>query len=662
MARENAFIVFQPAGRRGVVPRGITIIEASRRIGVDIEALCGESQVCGKCKVRIESGRYDKFGIDSGPGHVSAWQESESKYITAEERAAGYRLGCVARVAGDLLVYVPETSRAGKQVVSKAARAIAIDLNPAVRVYTAKIAPADLDHPTGAAERLREALSAQCGLKGDLAIDLMALRILPAELRKGQGTLAVYIWMDREIIGVTGGEGLPGLGLAVDIGTTTIAGYLCDLATGKVLYTASLMNPQVKYGEDVISRISYHLNHEEGLRRMSRDLVAGINRLIDDALAGAGNAGGRALFREDIVDMAVCCNTAMHHILLQLDPTDLGSMPFAPVARQGLDLKARDLGIAIHPAANLYILPNIAGFVGADNVGVMIAEAPYASDTMELIIDIGTNGELVLGNARGVVVSSCATGPALEGAQIEFGMRAAPGAIERVRVDPETHEVDYKVVGRNPWRSFSPPEEMGVKGICGSGVLDTVGELYKAGVVKKDGAFNKAVQSPRLRENPDTGIREFVLAWAAEASIERDVVITQKDIRQIQLAKAAVYTGCKLMMRRLGVTMPDKVKIAGAFGTHLDRTLALVAGLFPDCPLEAIESVGNAAGDGCRLALLDRRKRKEAERVARRVDYLELTLETDFQEQLLDALAFPHQKDPFPHLAGVVPDEILRQP
>ncbi|MEE8541800.1 MAG: ATP-binding protein, partial [Desulfobacterales bacterium] len=304
---------------------------------------------------------------------------------------------------------------------------------------------------------------------------------------------------------------------------------------------------------------------------------------------------------------------------------------------------------------------NEAGFVGADNVGVLITEEPYNKEEIQLIIDIGTNGELVLGNKDKLISSSCATGPALEGAQLTFGMRAAPGAIERVMIDPETHEVDYKVIGRKVWRMYSEPEEMQAKGICGSGVLDLFAELYRVGIISKSGAFNKNQKSKRFRRNADSNYLEFVIAWRKETSIGKDVVITQKDIRQIQLAKAALYAGCKLMMRRMGMDKVDKVKIAGAFGTHVDPEKALIMGLFPDCELGKVTSVGNAAGDGARAALLNREKRQEASWVSRTVEYVELTLEKDFQEQFLEALYVPHMTDEFPHLEGVVPDEILHQ-
>jgi uncharacterized 2Fe-2S/4Fe-4S cluster protein (DUF4445 family) len=331
------------------------------------------------------------------------------------------------------------------------------------------------------------------------------------------------------------------------------------------------------------------------------------------------------------------------------------------VIHHSLDIKARDLGIKMNESAYVHVLPNEAGFVGADNVGVLLAEEPYKHDEVQLIIDIGTNGELVLGNKEKLISSSCATGPALEGAQLSFGMRAAPGAIERIVIDPETHEVDYKVIGRDAWRRFSKPEEMKTKGICGSGILDVLAELYISGVILKSGKFNPVQKSNRYRVNPDTNQPEFVIAWKDETSIGKDVVISQKDVRQIQLGKGALYCGCKLMMRRMGIEKVDTVKIAGAFGTHVDRQKALIMGLFPDCSLDMIQSVGNAAGDGARTALLNREKRVEANWVARNVEYVELTVEADFQNQFMQAMQIPHMKDKFVHLEGVVPQEILNQ-
>jgi len=681
----KVMVIFQPSGRRGEVPQGISLIEASRLLGVDIEALCGEKKVCGKCVVRIEEGFFEKYNIQSSVTHVTDWQEEEErKFINEERQAQGYRLGCVTKLLGDVLVFVPEESRAGKQVVSKAARDIHIEYDPAVKTYYVEVDKPTFEEPTGDFERICKGLEREYGIR-DLGIDIFTLRTLPVALREGDWSVTVSVWMDKEIIRVLPGKKENHYGLAIDVGTTTVAGYFCNLATMEVIDTVSLMNPQCKYGEDVMARITFHMTSENGLQRMSDDIIEGLNWLIDQAIKNTyppkkkvkkpkGYEGpdefveapeeGKTylrLTREDIEDITLGGNTAMHHILLQLNPEYVGLAPFPPVIHHSLDIKSRDLGIHINPSSYVFVLPNEAGFVGADNVGVLIAEEPYKHYQNQLIIDIGTNGELVLGNMHKLISSSCATGPALEGAQLSYGMRAAPGAIERIKIDPDTHEVDYKVIGRDAWRKFSEPKEMKAKGICGSGILDVLAELYAAGIITKSGVFSKEQKSNRFRRNPDTNQPEFVLAWAEETSIDKDVVITQKDIRQIQLAKGALHAGCKLMMRRMGLEKVDMVKIAGAFGTHVDRTKALIMGLFPDCEIDKIQGVGNAAGDGCRAALLNRRKRIEANWCSRNVEYIELTVEKDFQQQFMEAMQLPHMTDPFPHLEGIVRDEILHQ-
>ncbi|MEJ2222823.1 MAG: ASKHA domain-containing protein [Desulfobacterales bacterium] len=632
MEDNKAKVIFQPSGRRGLVPKGISLIEASRLLGADIEALCGEKKVCGKCKVRIEEGFFEKYGIESKRANVSPWQQKEEeKFVNAADREAGYRLGCVAQIEGDLLVFVPEESRAGKQIVSKAARDIHIEHNPAVKLYTIEVDKPTFEDPTGDWERICAELKRKHDLE-NLAIDIHALRQLPTALRKGSWKITVSVWMDREVIRVRPGTADSNYGLAIDIGTTTVAAYFCDLSTMAVIDTVSLMNPQCEEGAE-----EWVEAPEEGKTYLR-------------------------LTREDVEDITLAGNTAMHHILLQLDPEHVGLAPFPPVIHHSLDIKARDLGLNINPSSYVFILPNEAGFVGADNVGVLIAEEPHKQDAIQLIIDIGTNGELILGNKEKLISSSCATGPAFEGAQLAFGMRAAPGAIERVLIDPQTHDVDYKVIGKDAWRKYSDPKEMQAKGICGSGILDLLAELYKAGIVNKSGAFNKEGQkSDRFRKNADTGRPEFVLAWAEETSIGKDIVVTQKDVRQIQLAKGALYAGCKLMVKRMGLGEADTVKIAGAFGTHVDREKALIMGLFPDCAIEKIQSIGNAAGDGCRAALLNVEKRKEADWYSRNVEYIELTVEETFQQDFMEAMQLPHMTDEFPHLEGLVPEEILKQ-
>ena len=686
MSDDKAMVIFQPSGRRGEVPIGVNIIEASRLLGVDIEALCGEKKVCGKCIVRVEEGNFEKYGIQSSLDNVSSWQEEEEKFINAGNREKGFRLGCMAKIEGDLLIFVPEESRAGKQVVSKAARDIHIEHDPAIKVYHVQVDPPTFEEPTGDFERVCRGLEREHGLSG-LDIDLHALRQLPIALRDGDWAVTVSVWNDREVIRVRPGKVEKAYGLAIDVGTTTVAAYFCDLTNMDVIDTVSMMNPQCKYGEDVMARITYHMTTPDGLQRMSDDIIEGINDLVKKAIENThppkkkkkkkkGEEGpveyvevpeeGKTYLRlakEDVEDITIGFNTAMHHIFLGLDPEFVGLAPFPPVIHHSLDIKARDLGIHINPSSYMFVLPIEAGFVGADNVGVLLAEEPYKHDENQLIIDIGTNGELVLGNRHKLISSSCATGPALEGAQITFGMRAAPGAIERILIDPETKETDYKVIGRDAWRKFSEPKDMKAKGICGSGILDLLAELYSSGVIMKSGVFNKKAlkDHPRFRTNPDTKQPEFVLAWAEESSIDKDIVVTQKDIRQIQLAKGALYAGCKLMVKRMGLEKVDRVKIAGAFGTHVDRTKALVMGLFPDCEIDMIEGVGNAAGDGCRAALLNVKKRAEANWCSKNVEYIELTVEETFQQEFMEAMQLPHMSDEFPHLEGIVPDEILKQ-
>ena len=624
-------VVFQPSGRRGEVPEGSTVLDAARSLGVGIESLCGGEKSCGKCLVRCETG--------TNPAHLSPFTDEEARFIPDRERAEGFRLACAAEVGGDVVLFVPEESRREAQVIRKRAGNRAISLNPAVRLFPVALAPPDLTHPQGDYDRLVATLQERYHIPRP-AIDYPALLKLPGALRQGNWRVTAALWLEKEILAVFPGEVEETYGLAVDVGSTTVAGYLCNLRTGAIVASESLMNPQVAYGEDVIARITYAAEHPDGLEKLRGAIVDCLNRLIRTVTSAAG------LALDDILEVTVVGNTAMHHILLGIDPGSLGVSPFTPAIHRSLDIKARDLGLTAHPAANVHLLPIEAGFVGADNVGVLIAEEPYRCEDMVLIIDVGTNGELIMGNKARLVSASCATGPALEGAHIRFGMRAAPGAIERIRIDPGTLEVSFKIIGEEHWRPDS--SIAGAKGICGSGIIDGVAELHRAGIIDKSGRFRTDLETPRLRLK--NGKPEFVIAWREETSLNEEITIDQQDVRSVQLAKAALYAGAKLMMKRLGIKKLDRVTLAGAFGSYIDKTAALRLGMFPDCDLDNVVSVGNAAGDGARIALLDREKRVEAETVAGQVDYLELTIEADFQQEFLAALAIPHETDTFPHL------------
>ena len=637
-------VIFQPSGRRGEVEEGKTLLEAAQSLGVDIEALCGNKKVCGKCKVRIEEGYFEKDNMESGMAHVSPLTEDEKKHIKPED-GPGIRLACSAGVYGAVKVFVPERSRAGKQIVRKTAKELTIALDPAVRKYNIDlVAPKLHDMTTGDYERVLKFLENGYGLK-NLTFDYVALKDLQNILRKGEWKATATVWMDREIIKIEPGFVEVCYGLAVDIGTTTCVGYLSDLSTGRVVNTESMMNPQVPYGEDVMSRITYAMSNPNGLETMQNAIITGLNEIIERVVSEIRKDGPDPGYAID--DLTIVFNTAMHHIFLGLNPEYIGRSPFIPAVQNSLNIKARDLGLKINPSAYIHVLPIEAGFVGADNVGVLIAEEPYNQDEMVLIIDIGTNGELLLGNRNRVCSASCATGPAFEGAQIKFGMRAAPGAIETVRIDSVTKEPLYKVIGKADWHTHL--EKVNAKGLCGSGIIEVVAEMFKAGIIDKSGRFVMDLNTTRVRKDAD-GRPEYVLAWAEETSIGTDITITQGDVRALQLAKGALYTGAKLMMKKLGITKLDRVILAGAFGSHINKEASLTLGMFPDCELDKIYAVGNAAGDGARMALLNKGKRIEASEKARWVEFIEIATDPTFEKEFMQAMHIPHMKDSFPNL------------
>ncbi|MEW6274732.1 MAG: ASKHA domain-containing protein [Bacillota bacterium] len=664
-----AQVIFQPSGRRGRVEEGVSLLEAARQLGVDIESVCGSARVCGKCKVKIEEGFFEKFGIDSRISHLSPLLEEEKDFLEEKELADNYRLACCAEVLGDVLVFVPEESRGAKQVVLEHGKERVYKLNPAVRKYFLQLEKATLEDHRGDFERIRDALAAKYGLSRDLTIDYLVLRELPFILRNqsgftrrtlggkfftglplvaGEGTwdVTVTVWNNQEIILVEPGLAETCVGLAIDVGTTTVAAYLCDLRSGRVLVVDSMMNPQVRYGEDVLSRITYAMMNEDGLQRMHEAIIEGINTLARRMTEKVG------LAPEDILEVTLVFNTAMQHIALGIEPSFLGRSPFTAGVKSSLNIKARDLGIKVCPTANVHTLPVEAGFVGPDNVGVLIAEEPYKEqEKIRMCIDIGTNGEIDIGNAQKMMCTSCATGPALEGAQIKFGMRAAPGAIEKVKIDPETLEISYKVIGQELW--YPEIKKTEAKGICGSGIIDIVAELFKAGIIDKNGRFNMKLNSPRVRRGEDNK-PEYVLAWAEETSIGKDITFTQGDVRAVQLAKAALYVGARYLMEKLGVDRVDSITLAGAFGNYINKESAMVIGMIPDCDLANVVAVGNAAGDGAKLALLDVDKRAEAAWIAREIEFVETAIEPDFQERFAAAMAFPHSREKFPHIQHIL--------
>lgn len=647
-------VIFQPSGRRGLVEEGKTLLEASRELGVDIENLCGGAGVCGKCVVKIEEGIFDKFGITSKKENLSPISNEEKNFFTEEKLADNYRLSCVAQVKGDILVFVPEESRGAQQVVLETGADRSFAIRPAVKKYYITMEPATLEDHRGDLQRLNDALTAQHGLPSGLTVDLNTLRTLPKDVRKEDWKVTVFVWQDKEIIKVVPGEVEKYYGLGIDIGTTSIAAYLCDMDTGESVVVDSLMNPQVRYGEDVLSRVTYAMMNDNGLELMREAMVDGLNTLATRMTEKIG------LKAEDVCDIVLVFNTVMHHIALGIEPKFVGRSPFAAGTKESLDIKARDMGVNILPSAFLHALPVEAGFVGPDNVSVLIAEAPYnQEEEVQLIIDIGTNGEIDLGNKKRMLCTSCATGPALEGAQIKFGMRAAPGAIEKIEISPEDFSPKYKVIGSDIW--FPENKDPQAKGICGSGIIDVIAEMFRAGVVEKTGRINTKSGSERIRKGEDGKMMEYVLCWASETSIGKDIVVTQADVRAVQLAKSALYVGAKYLLQKYGNANVDRVTLAGAFGSYINRESAMLMGMIPDCDLEKVQAVGNAAGDGAKMALLDVKKREEAQWIAKNIEFVETATEPGFQSEFSDAMWFPHAKDQFPHIQHLLDKIVVKK-
>ncbi len=647
-------LAFTPTGRRGQVPRGTTLLEAARMLGVELESICGGRQTCGKCQISVEEGDFPKHAIVSARDHLSPASDREAAYAEQHD-LGGHRLACAAQVLGDLVITVPEESQGRKQIIAKSATERVIQVQPAVRQVYVECEPARIDERRGDWERLEEALARQWGLE-NLTIDLVALRALQPALGEGKNAVTVSLWQDAEVVRVQPGYAEGVYGLAVDVGSTTVAAHLCDLRTGALLSTEAMMNPQMRYGEDLMSRVSYGMMEPEGVSRLHQAILQALDSLAERAAAAAGRSP------RDILDMVLVGNSVMHHLLLGIDPVELGGAPFALATSGALDLKARDLGLtAPNAAARVHILPCIAGQNGADNVAVLLAEAPDEQDEIVLVVDVGTNAEILLGNRQHLLAASSPTGPAFEGAQIAHGQRAAPGAIERVRISHETLEPRFKLIGREEWIDASSPAGKHATGICGSGIVEAVAEMFLAGIIDSDGRFAEAAaeRSPRVRFKGRSG--EYVLASSVHTATGSEIVITQNDVRAIQLAKAALYAAVKLLMARRGVTQVDRVHLAGAFGSFLSPWHAMVLGLIPDCALDRVTAVGNAAGDGARIALLDRERRSGIRERVRGVEHVTIAVEASFQEEFVRAMALPHASDPFPHLERVLPRRAARR-
>ncbi len=655
MSDYTPLVLFMPSGKRGRFPVGTPVLDAARQLGVYVESVCGGRATCGRCQIEVQEGHFAKHKITSSNDHISPRGPKEERYDRVRSLPEGRRLSCSATIQGDLVIDVPQDTVVNGAVVRKAATTRAIERNAAIRLCYVEVEEPDMHKPLGDLDRLKAALIRDWGEPLDfdrLETDFALIPGIQKTLRDGEWAVTAAIHRDMEtdtarIIALWPGLHNEAWGIACDIGSTTIAMHLVSLLSGRIIASSGTPNPQIRFGEDLMSRVSYVMMNPGGDERMTAAVRQAINELIGKVCGEAG------INRHDILDLVFVGNPVMHHLFLGLDPTELGGAPFALAVSGAVHVDASEIGIEVNAGARTYILPCIAGHVGADSAAATLSEGPYRQDEMMLLVDVGTNAEIVLGNRDRVVACSSPTGPAFEGAEISGGQRAAPGAIERVRIDRETLEPRFRVIGAEQWSDepgfAEATQSIGVTGICGSGIIEIVAEMFLAGIISAEGVIDGtlAARSDRIIENGRTF--SYVLSKA-----EPRITITQNDVRAIQLAKAALYAGVKLLMQKQDVDHVDSIRLAGAFGSYIDPKYAMVLGLIPDCDLDKVKAVGNAAGDGALMALLNRGHRREIEETVKTIHKVETALEPDFQRLFVDAMAFPNKTDAFPRLSAAV--------
>ncbi|MDQ1466844.1 MAG: hypothetical protein QOH10_1259 [Actinomycetota bacterium] len=629
-------VVFTPSGRRGTVAVGTTVLEAARRLGVDLDSVCNGRALCGRCMVA------PSVTVD-GTVNLEAPGRAEHAYHGRRALDAPNRLACSARILADVVVDVPAQSQVHRPVVRKSI--VALDdlvIDPVTHLYLVDVPPAHLGTERSDLRRLYDALADQWGLT-DLDMRPSVLAALQPALARDAHTVTVAVHTapggsTSWVAAVWPGFVDTAYGVAVDVGSTTVAGHLCDLATGEVIASTGIMNPQIRFGEDLMSRVSYAMVNEHGARELTNAIRAGLRDVVGQLVTAAD------IPRDRVVDVVLVGNPIMHHLVLGIDPTPLGTAPFTLATDEPLDAWAVDIELDL-PRAHLHVLPCIAGHVGADTAAAVLQEGPHRGDGIMLLVDVGTNAEIVLGNRDRLFAASSPTGPAFEGAQLSCGQRATAGAIERVRIDPASLEPRVKVIGIDAWSDApefaAQSAAVDITGVCGSGVIEVIAELFLAGVILRDGTIDGGSADRSSRVVADGRTFAYVLHTGPGGELR----ITQNDVRAIQLAKAALQAGVRLLMDHAGISGFDSVRLAGAFGSHIDPSYALVLGLIPDCDPAIARNVGNAAGGGAVRALLSSAARREIAGVARQIVKIETAIEPGFQAHFVRAMGFPDSTD-----------------
>lgn len=668
--RAECRIVFTPSGHSGTVAVGASVLDAARTLGVDLDSVCGGRGICGRCQVVPSLGSFLKWAITADAGALSAIAETEASYSGRRPVAPEARLGCQATIAADAVVDVPPESQLHGPVVRKSIDVGNITLDPLTTLHVVTVPSPTLDERRGLAQTVVDCLDDEWGLRVSRVSPRVLAGLHRAVAADGGLVTAAIRWRRSEeaqrcgvLAAVWPGVVTSSLGIAVDIGSTTVAGHLVDLHSGEALNSTGRMNPQIRLGEDLMSRVSYVMMHPGGDAELTALIRAALAELIAELCTEASADPATVL------EIVLVGNPIMIHIALGIDPTPLGQAPFTLATDAAIELDGPDLALPC-PAARVYVGPAIAGHVGADTSAAVLAGGPHRSDQVTLLVDVGTNAEIVLGSSEGLWAASSPTGPAFEGAQISCGQRAMPGAIERVRIDPQSWQPRFKVIGCDLWSDdagFEAEVERsvavgtrsaaaGVTGICGSGIIDVIAEMFLAGVMSADGVIAPSPQPDERSSHVVSDGRTFsyVLYRPPDHSNGPVITVTQNDVRAVQLAKAALRAGIDLLCEHAGIDGPQQVQLAGAFGAHIDPVRAMVLGLIGDCEPNAVRSVGNAAGTGAVRALLSGAERAEMEATVRQIRKIETATEPRFQELFVAAMALPHASAPNPLLATAV--------
>jgi uncharacterized 2Fe-2S/4Fe-4S cluster protein (DUF4445 family) len=609
-------VTFLPSYRKIDAPRGTTILDAAQKAGINMNVVCGGIGKCGKCVVIVQSGKAEFDRAKYG------------RFFTEEELKKGTCLACVTTIQGDLQVVIPESTLIQEQKILIDGMDAPIEFHPSVKKYYVELQQPTLADPSPDLSRLLWGIQKKGGPVAEkMYAPLEVMREIPALLRhsdwKVTGTVALVPGGYRLIDLQENDTSQRLYGAAVDLGSTTVVAYLWDLISGKVAGVASNYNRQISCGEDILARVNYA--QKNGIEKLQTLAVESINSALTAAANGAG------IDREDIYEVVVAGNTVMTHMLLGIDPAYIIKEPYVPVVQRALSVAAARIGITCNDNCGLFAFPAVSDFIGGDIIADILACRMSEREEISLLVDIGTNFEVVLGNSEWMFSCAGAAGPALEGGEVLFGMRANPGAIEKISIDPATLEPTYATINR-----IKP------RGITGSGLIDIIAELLSVGVIDRTGRINTGIVNPRIR--PGSHYPEYVVAWAGETDIGKDIVITENDIKNLIMSKASIHAACVTLMKEAGVTRLDidTIYFAGAFGNYINKKNATIAGLIPEIDLDRIKNIGNGAVAGANMALINRRQRKLLDGIAGKIAYIELNAEPSFMDEYTSSAFLPH--------------------